>query len=133
MMLAAVDMPPVAGILIGFVLVIASAWYWHRLGNDGVESSRRAIRRGSLILGVLAIFALVRAASFVDSEVSPEGYVIAWLSALGLIFLVVVLIAIDMFNSLRIHVRDVQRETFETARRLQADLEARSDEQGGSE
>ena len=69
-----------------------------------------------------------------DSEVSPEGYIVAWLSALGLVFLVVVLIAVDMFNSLRIHQRDLQRETIETARRLKAELEARAEaEQGGAD
>lgn len=125
-MLAAVDLSPVTGLLIGAVLVVASAWYWHRLGNDQIEASRRAIRRASLILGVLAIFALVRAASFVDSEVSPQSYIVAWLSALGLVFLVVLLIAIDMFNSFRLHHRELQRETLETAQRLKTELEARA-------
>lgn len=130
MMVAAVDLSPVVGLPIGAILVLLSVWYWQRLGREHVEPSRCAIRRASLILGVLSIFALIRAASFVDSEVSPRAYVVAWLSALGLVFLVVLLVAVDMVNSFRLHRKDLERDTLETASHLKADLEALSG--GGS-
>ena len=132
MRLAAIDLSPVLALPIGALLVVLSAWYWQRLGNEQVDSFRRAIRRASLVLGVLAIFALVRAASFVDSEVSARSYIVAWLSALGLLFLVVMLVVADMLNSIRLHRRELELETLETAQRLKAELEAVSRGDGGS-
>ena len=123
MMLTAIDVEPAVSLLIGVVLVLLAAWYWQRLGRDEVDRSTRAIRRGSLVLCVLAIFALVRAASFIDSEVNPRVYMIAWLSALGLIFLVVMVMAVDILNSFRLHRRALQEDALETAARLGAELE----------
>ena len=123
MTLAALDMSPVLGVSIGVLLALASAWYWHQLGREDVEQTTRALRRASLVLGLLAVFALVRAACFVDSEVSPSAYVTAWLTAFGLMFLVVVLVAVDVFNSFRIHRNYVEREALETAARLKSHLQ----------
>lgn len=115
MIISAIDVPVPAGLLMAGGLFLVSVWYWHRLGGEQFEVSTRALRRGTLIFAVLSIFALLRAASFVDSEVSPSGYIIAWLSALGLMFLTVLLLGVDIINSLRVHHRVFFRDTLQTA------------------
>ena len=122
MPLSAIDVPVPAGLLISAALILLSVWYWHRLGAESFLPSTRALRRGTLVLAVLAVFALLRAASFVDSEVSPGGYVVAWLSALGLIFLTVLLLAVDVINSFRIHRREFMMDALEAADRLKAEI-----------
>ena len=137
---AAVDVPLQIGLPLSGFLLLLSIWYWQRLAGEQFADSTRNLRRGTLVLGVLATFALVRAASFVDSEVAPSSYVIAWLSALGLIFLMLLLLAVDVVNSLRLHRREFLQESLEASVRLRADIEAHrsaqidesvSDEDGG--
>ena len=122
MNIGAIDVSVPAGLLIASSLFLLSVWYWHRLGGEQFDVSTRALRRGTLIFAVLAIFALLRAASFVDSEVSPRGYVIAWLSALGLMFLTVLLLAVDVLNSLRVHHRAIFRDTLQTTSKLREQI-----------
>lgn len=124
MLFAAVDVPLPIGLPVSGFLLLLAVWYWQRLGGGQFAASTRNLRRGTLVFGVLATFALVRAASFVDSEVSPGAYVIAWLSALGLMFLMLVLLAVDVFNSIRIHRRELMRDALETSLRLQSDIAA---------
>ncbi len=119
---AAIDVPVPAGLLAAGVLILLSVWYWHRLGSETFVASTRALRRGTLILAVLAIFALLRASSFVDSEVSPGGYVVAWLSALGLMFLTVLVLAVDVINSFRIHRREFMMDALAAGERLKAEI-----------
>jgi hypothetical protein len=131
MSIGAIDVPVPAGLLIASSLFLLSVWYWHRLGGEQFDVSTRALRRGTLIFAVLAIFALLRAASFVDSEVSPRGYVIAWLSALGLMSLTVLLLVVDVVNSLRVHHRAIFRDTLGTTDKLReqiANAEKKADE-----
>ena len=58
--IAAIDMSPYASIGIGGLLIGLCAWYWQHLGKVGTSPARRSIRRGSLVIAVLAVFALVR-------------------------------------------------------------------------
>ena len=125
MIIGAIDVPVPIGMSIAGLLLVLSAWYWHRLAGAQFQPSTRALRRGTLILAVLAIFALLRAASFVDSKESPDGYIMAWLSSLGLIFLTVLLLGVDVFNSFRIHRRIFIRETMESAALLRQEIHAR--------
>jgi len=122
MSIGAIDVPVPTGLLIASSLFLLSVWYWHRLGGEQFDVSTRALRRGTLIFAVLAIFALLRAASFVDSEVSPRGYVIAWLSALGLMSLTVLLLVVDVVNSLRVHHRAIFRDTLGTTDKLREQI-----------
>jgi hypothetical protein len=120
--IAAIDMPVPAGLLIAGFLILLSAWYWQRLGGEQFLPSTRALRRGTLVLGVLAIFALLRGACFVDSEVAPREYVMTWLSVLGLIFLTVLMLVVDIVNSFRIHRREFMAEALASANRLKAEI-----------
>ena len=113
-----IDMAPAVSVLIGCALLFCCIWYWHRLGRSDVEPSRRAIRRASLVLAALSIFALVRAASFVDSEVTPGHYVTSWLAAIGLIFLFLLLVAVDLVNSLLLYRRMLMEDALAAARDL---------------
>ena len=122
MSIGAIDVPVPTGLLIASSLFLLSVWYWHRLGGEQFDVSTRALRRGTLIFAVLAIFALLRSASFVDSEVSPRGYVIAWLSALGLMSLTVLLLAVDVINSLRVHHRAIFRVSLQTTNKLREQI-----------
>lgn len=125
MICAAIDVPVPVGLVVAGFLLFLSVWYWNRLAGAQFDTSTRAIRRGTLVLAVLAIFALLRAASFVDSKESPDGYIIAWLSSLGLIFLTVLLLAVDVLNSIRVHRRVFLRESLESAARLREEIARR--------
>ena len=123
MCLSQIDMPPVLSLAIGCLLLICCIWYWQRLGRGDVEPSRRAIRRASLVLAALAVFALVRAASFVDSEIHPGNYVRSWLAAIGLIFLFLLMVAVDLVNSLLLYRRMLLQEALTAAQDLQSQVD----------
>ena len=129
MVLSQIDMPPILSVSIGCLLLFSCIWYWQRLGRADVEPSRRAIRRASLVLAALAVFALVRAASFVDSEIHPGNYVTSWLAAFGLIFLFILLVAVDLVNSLLIYRRMLLQEAITAAQDLQFKI---NEEKGAS-
>lgn len=127
MILGAVDMPPAVSLTIGILLALLACWYWQRLRRSEFEGSTRAIRRASLFIGLVAVFVLVRAASFIDSEVSPSAYVSAWLLGLALIFIVVLLILCDVLNNFRMHRRFLEQEALQSAARLHSDLQELSE------
>lgn len=115
-------MSPPLSVGIGCLLVISCVWYWHQLGGLEVRPSTRGLRRSSLVFSVLAVVALVRAASFIDYESDPALYIEAWLAAIALVFLVVVFVACDVFNSFRIQRKALEDEAIENATRLSSQL-----------
>jgi len=120
--MASVDMSPPLSVGIGVLLVMSCVWYWHQLGGLEVRPSTRGLRRSSLVFSVLAVVALVRAASFIDYESHPALYIEAWLAAVALVFLVVVFVACDVFNSFRIQRKELEDEAIENATRLSSQL-----------
>ena len=132
MLLSQIDMPPVLSVCLGCLLLTACVWYWQRLGRADVEPSRRGIRRASLVLAALAIVALVRAASFVDSEINPGNYVTSWLAAIGLIFLFVMLVVVDVVNSFLIYRRLLVEDAVSAAQDLQSTMERAESPSGES-
>ena len=120
--MASVDMSPPLSVGIGVLLVLSCVWYWHQLGGLEVRPSTRGLRRSSLVFSVLAVVALVRAASFIDYESHPALYIEAWLAAVALVFLVVVFVACDVFNSFRIQRKELEDEAIENATRLSSQL-----------
>ena len=115
-------MSPFLSVGLGGLLLLTCAWYWQRLGRRDIEPSRRGIRRASLVLAALAIFALVRAASFVDSEIDPANYVTSWLAAIGLLFLFVLLVCLDVLNSFLIYRRMLLEDALLAAQEIQSNL-----------
>ena len=85
----------------------------------------------------LAVVALVRAASFIDYEAQPALYIQAWLAAVALVFLVVVFVAFDVFNSFRIQRRLLEDEALDNASKLSSQLkdvmESSGSKQGGAD
>ena len=126
MVLAEIDMSPYLSIGLGGLMCLTCGWYWHRLGRQDIEPSRRGIRRASLVLAVLAIFALVRAASFVDYKIDPGGWVTSWLAAIGLLFLFLLLVAMDLLNSFLIYRRLLMEDALTAARELHSTVEGGS-------
>ena len=120
--MASLDMSPPLSVGIGVLLVMSCVWYWHQLGGLEVRPSTRGLRRSSLVFSVLAVVALVRAASFIDYESHPALYIEAWLAAVALVFLVVVFVACDVFNSFRIQRKELEDEAIENATRLSSQL-----------
>jgi len=122
-MIAAIDMSPYTSIGLGGLLIGLCAWYWQHLGKVHTSPARRSIRRGSLVIAVLAIFALVRAASFVDAEVDPANYVNSWLAAIGLLFLFMVLIGADLLNSFLLYRRLLAHDMILDVRTLRSHVD----------
>ena len=120
--MASLDMSPPLSVGIGVLLVMSCVWYWHQLGGVEVRPSTRGLRRSSLVFSVLAVVALVRAASFIDYESHPALYIEAWLAAVALVFLVVVFVACDVFNSFRIQRKELEHEAIENATKLSSQL-----------
>jgi hypothetical protein len=120
--IASLDMSPFLSVGIGLVLVISCVWYWHQLGSLDVRPSTRGLRRSSLVFSVLAVVALVRAASFIDYESHPALYIETWLAAVALVFLVVVFVAFDVFNSFRIQRKELENEALDNASKLSGQL-----------
>ena len=121
-MIGTLDMSPFLSVGLGAMMVASCVWYWHQLGSLEVRPSTRGLRRSSLVFSVLAVVALVRAASFIDYEAQPALYIQAWLAAVALVFLVVVFVAFDVFNSFRIQRRELENEALDNASKLSSQL-----------
>ena len=136
-MIASLDMSPFLSVALGAIMVASCVWYWHQLGSLDVRPSTRGLRRSSLVFCVLAVVALVRAASFIDYEAQPALYIQAWLAAVALIFLVLVFVALDVFNSFRIQRSELENESIENASKLSSQLkdlmELSGRQKGGSD
>ena len=136
-MIATLDMSPFLSVGLGAGLVASCVWYWHQLGGLEVRPSTRGLRRSSLVFSVLAVVALVRAASFIDYEAQPALYIQSWLAAVALVFLVVVFVAFDVFNSFRIQRRLLEDEALDNASKLSSQLkdvmESSGSKQGGAD
>jgi len=85
--------------LLGVLLVM----YWLALGRDDVPSSRRRIRRMSVALMLISLPVFAKAMSFVDRDIDPRGYVLAWTAALGFVIVIVVTAFVDMVNNIRLY------------------------------
>lgn len=114
-MLPATATIPVA-IAIGLILL----WYWMHLGSEHFPSSRRRIRRASVVLMVISLPIFVRAISLNHTR-QPTEFVIWWTLAAFLVFLVVVTAGLDVLNSMKLQ-RD--RQIDEAARDIAAMINA---------
>lgn len=118
MFLAAIHIPPVYSLAVAAMVLGWITWYWIRLGQEHVPTSRRTIRRISLAVMTLTLIPLVRGASFVDRAVEPREYVVTWTVALLLILAVIACAALDAINSLRLHQRMAHDAISDSAREL---------------
>ncbi len=96
------------------------AWYWLRLGRPGVPSSRRRIRRFSIVLMLIGLPVLGKALSFVDPALQHQhrDYIVTWTVVLLFVLGVVITAGIDVVNNLRLHHAQQTAEMHEAAVRL---------------
>jgi peptidoglycan/LPS O-acetylase OafA/YrhL len=120
-------MPPAIGVAAWI------AWYWMRLGRDSVPSSRRRIRRISLVLMLMLLSMLVGGLSIVDRQVEPNRYIIVWILALVVILMIVATAGLDAVNTMRLIQRQAHEAIAESARDLSAAIAARRREQRGGQ
>lgn len=98
--LAAIDLHPAASLPIAAGLAAAILWHWRALPSIAMPEARRRLRRLSLMLALLLLPSLVVAASFVDHREDPWGYVAAWLVAMLLLGLLVLIACAEAIDAL---------------------------------
>lgn len=102
-MLAAVHLSPWFTVLIGTLSLGSLGWYWWRLGDSGLPPSRRRVRRLATALMIMTLPLLVAGLSVHDPSVNQHGYLLAWTSVMGLVFLIVLLAVADIVNNARLY------------------------------
>jgi Ca2+/Na+ antiporter len=126
-MLAAAHILPSLSIPIAVVIAIIIVWYGWRLGSDHVPSSRRKIRRMTLLLMLVTLPILVRALSYLDPSIEPTQYVVSWLIILVAMVFLVMFAAIDIFVTAHAHARqqeaNIRRDAPGLIRALQNEIE----------
>lgn len=104
--------------------LLAAALYWRRLGRASVPGIRRRLRRGGLLVGLVAAIAGVAALSFLDPEIRPGGYLLAWSVVAVLLVPAVAIAAFDAIVTVRFHQQSLDRRAARDARRIRAAVEA---------
>ncbi len=102
MTFAAVHISPLFSIPIAALFAIVLAWYWLRLRGADVPTSRRWIRRTSLVMSLMLVIAACIGLSFVDPRVQQTAYVATWSGVILLVVLIMLAAVADIFNSLRL-------------------------------
>lgn len=104
---AAIHVAPAITIPVAVVLAVAMIAYLRRLAAADVPRWRRALRQSTMVLGLLMLPLLVEGFSLIDPDVTPRPYALVWLASGFLLFVIVVLTAIDMRLSWSMHQRDL--------------------------
>ena len=134
-MIGAAHLHWAAVVPVGGVALLLLAWYWRRLGRPEVLSSRRRIRRASLVIMAAVVVLAVRGLIFVDPAVDGRAYAIIWTLVVVGVGLVVLTAVADAINSFRAHQIDREAALSETAATVLAALEkeaARRRAEGGA-
>ena len=105
--LAAIHVTPTVTIPVAVVLAVAMIVYLRRLAAADVPRWRRALRQSSMVLGLLMLPLLVEGFSLIDPDVTPRPYALVWLASGFLLFVIVLLTAIDMRLSWSMHQREL--------------------------
>ncbi len=104
---AAIHVVPAITIPVAAVLAVAMIVYLRRLAATEVPRWRRALRQSSMVLGLLMLPLLVEGFSLIDPDITPRPYALVWLASGFLLFVIVVLTAIDMRLSWSMHQREL--------------------------
>jgi hypothetical protein len=105
--LAAIHVTPTVTIPVAVALAVAMIVYLRRLAAADVPRWRRALRQSSMVLGLLMLPLLVEGFSLSDPDVTPRPYALVWLASGFLLFVIVLLTAIDMRLSWSMHQREL--------------------------
>ena len=115
---AAVEAPAIITLPIFGVLGLIGGWYWRRLGRGLVLPIRRRLRRvGLLIAGMSASIALA-ALSYIDPELTPIAYLLAWMAVLLLVLSAVLVAMADVLVTIQIHQKSSGRRILRDARTI---------------
>ena len=104
---AAIHVAPAVTIPVAVVLAVAMIAYLRRLAAADVPRWRRALRQSTMVLGLLILPLLVEGFSLIDPDVTPRPYALVWLASGFLLFVIVVLTAIDVRMSWSMHQREL--------------------------
>lgn len=104
---AAIHVAPAVTIPVAVVLAVAMIAYLRRLAAADVPRWRRALRQSTMVLGLLMLPLLVEGFSLIDPDVTPRPYALVWLASGFLLFVIVVLTAIDVRMSWSMHQREL--------------------------
>ena len=107
LILAAIHVTPTVTIPVAVALAVAMIAYLRRLAAADVPRWRRALRQSSMVLGLLMLPLLVEGFSLIDPDVTPRPYALVWLASGFLLFVIVLLTAIDMRLSWSMHQREL--------------------------
>ncbi|MFZ9688760.1 MAG: hypothetical protein ACO3DS_02870 [Phycisphaerales bacterium] len=105
--LAAIHVTPIATVPVATVLAVVMVLYMRRLAAVDVPRPRRALRQSTMVLGLLMLPLLVEGFSLIDPDVTPRPYALVWLASGFLLFVILVVTAIDIRLSWSIHRRDL--------------------------
>jgi undecaprenyl pyrophosphate phosphatase UppP len=123
---------PIAPILITGPVAIAALlvlwWYYLRLNQPDIPSSRRKLRQSSIAVMVAGIPALLIGLSFTDYRRQTEQFAIAWIGVILLLMVLLAFVMADALNTARLH-RQARRRIQQAAL---ADLEASRTNAGSS-
>jgi len=106
---AAIHLAPAFTIPVAAMLALAMIVYLRRLAVADVPRWRRALRQSSMVLGLLMLPLLVEGFSLIDPDTAPGPYALVWLASGFLLFVIVILTAIDMRLSWLTHRRDIEQ------------------------
>ncbi|MBM4111172.1 MAG: hypothetical protein FJ254_07460 [Phycisphaerae bacterium] len=105
--LGAIHLAPTITIPAAVVLALAMIVYLRLLATSEVPRWRRALRQSSMVLGLLLLPLLVEGFSLIDPDQTPRPYALVWLASGFLLFVIVVLTAIDIRLSRSMHQREL--------------------------
>jgi hypothetical protein len=128
-MIAAVHLSLRMTVPIALLIVVGLAWYWTALAEDEVPASRRRVRRLSMVLMLASLPAFVLGLSVFDPAVDQIAYVIAWLVAIALVFLVFLSALLDVAVSMRIQRERYERDMRQAAAELREAMETQRERQ----
>lgn len=123
-LIAAVHLSPSITVPVAVVAGIALGWLWWWQGREGVPTSRRRLRRISIVGMLMLVPMLVAGTSLIDPDVEPRRYAEVWTLLIGILLIVVALAVADALNTLRLHAREASDASDAIAREL-AEVAAR--------
>ena len=124
MLLAAVHLSPVFTLPFLIVAIVGAVAYWRRLSRASVPRARRRLRRAGLLVGAVGLFSGVAATSFIDPDLRPVAYLVAWGAVAVVLVPAVAIAAADAIVTVRFHQRSLERRALRDAGRIRAAVQA---------
>lgn len=131
---AAVHLSPFLTVPVLLLAAVGGVAYWRRLSRASVPKLRRRLRRAGLLVGLVGAVAGVAAISFIDPDLEPVAYLVAWGLVAAVLVPAVTIAAMDAVVTVRFHQRSLERRAVRDAARIRAAVVASpSSEASGDE